>query len=167
MRRKPIILPIRICFYVHTPKERIFKWYQQLFMNKLEQLIAEEKPDLIVCTHGFPSYLLSQLKMKGKCSTPVINVYTDYFINNVWGSEGIDAHFLPSQEVKEKLMSKRQIPKQTMMVTGIPVHEEITKNARVQRNTARPKILISGGNSGLGGILNLGDELKNQPTLII
>ncbi|MDQ7862231.1 hypothetical protein RCO48_18155 [Peribacillus frigoritolerans] len=43
------------------------------------------------------------------------------------GSEGIDAHFLPSQEVKEKLMSKRQIPKQTMMVTGIPVHEEITK----------------------------------------
>ncbi|CAK6478561.1 MGDG synthase family glycosyltransferase [Peribacillus castrilensis] len=149
-------------FYVHSPKESVCKWYQQLFMNKMERLIAEEKPDLIVCTHGFPSYLLSQLKMKGKCSTPVINVYTDFFINNVWGSEGIDAHFLPSQEVKEKLMSKRQIPKQTMMVTGIPVHEEITKNSRVQRNSERPKILISGGNSGLGGILNLGDELKNS-----
>ncbi|MFD6440178.1 glycosyltransferase [Peribacillus sp. NPDC060186] len=149
-------------FYVHSPKEHLFKWYQYIFLKKMERLIAEEKPDLIVCTHGFPSYLLSQLKIKGKCNIPIINVYTDFFINNVWGSEGIDAHFLPSQEVKEKLMSKRQIPKQNMMVTGIPVHEEITKIAHVQKNTNRPKILISGGNSGLGGILNLADELKNS-----
>ena len=72
----------------------------------MEQLLAEEKPDLIVCTHGFPSYLLSQLKMKGKCNVPIINVYTDFFINNVWGKEGIDLHFLPSKEVKEQLIKK-------------------------------------------------------------
>ncbi|MBT2665674.1 galactosyldiacylglycerol synthase [Bacillus sp. ISL-4] len=149
-------------FYVSLPKERSFKWYQYIFLKKMEQLIAEEKPDLIVCTHGFPSYLLSQLKIKGKCNIPIINVYTDFFINNVWGSKGIDFHFLPTQELKEKLIIKNQIPKHSMMVTGIPVHEEITKRARVLKNADRPKILISGGNSGLGGILNLADELKKS-----
>ncbi|MGE7762593.1 MGDG synthase family glycosyltransferase [Peribacillus sp. NPDC097895] len=149
-------------FYVNSQKERSFKWYQHIFLKKMEQLIAEERPDLIVCTHGFPSHLLSQLKVKGKCSTPIINVYTDFFINNVWGSNGIDFHFLPSQELKEKLLSKNQISKHSMMVTGIPVHEEITKRARVFNNTDRPKVLISGGNSGLGGILNLAGELKTS-----
>ncbi|MFS0597955.1 glycosyltransferase [Peribacillus frigoritolerans] len=149
-------------FYDSLPKERSFKWYQYIFLKKMEQLIAEEKPDLIVCTHGFPSYLLSQLKIKGKCNIPIINVYTDFFINNVWGSKEIDFHFLPTQELKEKLIIKNQIPKHSMMVTGIPVHEEITKRARVLKNADRPKILISGGNSGLGGILNLADELKKS-----
>ncbi|MFJ7752587.1 MGDG synthase family glycosyltransferase [Peribacillus muralis] len=149
-------------FYVPSSREWALKWYQPIFLRKMEQLIAEENPDLIVCTHGFPSYLLSQLKMKGKCDIPIINVYTDYFINNVWGTQGIDAHFLPSQEVKEKLMNMRHIPKQRMMVTGIPVHEDITKIASEQKNSNRPKILISGGNSGLGGILNVAAELKSS-----
>ncbi|WP_285767812.1 galactosyldiacylglycerol synthase [Peribacillus sp. SI8-4] len=149
-------------FYVPSSKEWAFKWYQPIFLRKMEQLIAEEQPDLIVCTHGFPSYLLSQLKMRGKCNIPIINVYTDYFINNVWGTQGIDAHFLPCQEAKEMLMSMRQIPKQKMLVTGIPVHEDITKMANEHKETDRPKILISGGNSGLGGILNVAAELKHS-----
>lgn len=115
-------------FYAPSSKEHSFKLYQHIFLKKTEQLLAEEKPDLIVCTHGFPSLLVSKLKMKGKCNVPVINVYTDFFINNVWGREGIDTHFLPSQQVKEKLSRKYQIPNQQMFVTGIPVHEEITQN---------------------------------------
>ncbi|MFH0069611.1 glycosyltransferase [Peribacillus sp. NPDC056705] len=149
-------------FYVNSKKERPFKWSQLIFLKKMEQLIDEENPDLIVCTHGFPSQLLSQLKLKGKCNVPIINVYTDFFINNVWGSKGIDFHFIPSQKLKEKLLTKNQIPKHSMMVTGIPVHEEITKKARGLKNTDRPKVLISGGNSGLGGILNLAGELKKS-----
>ncbi|WML46024.1 glycosyltransferase [Neobacillus sp. PS3-40] len=149
-------------FYVPPTKEHSFMWYQHIFLKKMEQLLAEEQPDLIVCTHGFPSYLLSKLKMRGKCDVPVINVYTDFFINSVWGQEGIDIHFLPSQDVKETLMRKNQISKQNMFVTGIPVHEEITKNVYKQKYNERPKILISGGNSGLGGILKLSDELKQS-----
>ena len=147
-------------FYLSPTKDHISKWYQPIFLKKMEQLLAEEKPDLIVCTHGFPSYLLSQLKMKGKCNVPIINVYTDFFINNVWGIEGIDLHFLPSKEVKEQLIRNHQIPKQKLIVTGIPVHEEISKISYKSKNGDRPKILISGGNSGLGGILKLSNELK-------
>jgi processive 1,2-diacylglycerol beta-glucosyltransferase len=149
-------------FYVPSAKETSFRWYQAIFLKKMEQLLVEEQPDLVVCTHGFPSYLLSKLKMTGKCNVPIINVYTDFFINNFWGREGIDLHFLPSQEVKEKLSRKYHIPTQSMLVTGIPVHEQITKRDRVPKRKHRPKILISGGNSGLGGILKLSEELKQS-----
>ncbi|MEH7158015.1 MGDG synthase family glycosyltransferase [Neobacillus drentensis] len=149
-------------FYVPPTKKQSFKWYQSLFLKKMEQLLEEEKPDLLVCTHGFPSYLLSKLKMKGKCNVPIINVYTDFFINSVWGREGIDLHFLPSQDVKGKLMRRNQIPNEKMIVTGIPVHEEITKTTHPKKHNDRLKILLSGGNSGLGGILKLADELKSS-----
>ncbi|MGX2961417.1 MGDG synthase family glycosyltransferase [Peribacillus sp. JNUCC 23] len=152
-------------FYVPPTKIHFFKWYQHIFLNKMKRLLSEEKPDLIVCTHGFPSYLLSQLKRKGKCNIPTINVYTDFFINNIWGKEGIDVHFLPSQEVKESMIRKHQIPNQSMIVTGIPVHEEIMTTACIPKSVSRPKILISGGNSGLGGILKLSEELKKSKGL--
>ena len=152
-------------FYVSPTKKHSFKWYQPLFLKKMEQLLAEEKPDLLVCTHGFPSYLLSKLKMKGKCDIPIINVYTDFFINSVWGREGIDLHFLPSQEIKRKLSRKYQATNQRMMVTGIPVHEGITKTLHRKQDNERPKILLSGGNSGLGGILKLAEELKLSSNL--
>ncbi|MBT2738253.1 galactosyldiacylglycerol synthase [Bacillus sp. ISL-7] len=152
-------------FYVSPTKKHSFKWYQPLFLKKMEQLLAEEKPDLLVCTHGFPSYLLSKLKMKGKCDIPIINVYTDFFINSVWGREGIDLHFLPSQEIKRKLSRKYQTTNQRLMVTGIPVHEEITKTLHRKHENERLKILLSGGNSGLGGILKLAEELKLSTNL--
>ena len=149
-------------FYDPTRKEHSYIWYQHIFLKKIEQLLQDEKPDAIVCTHGFPSYLLSQLKMKGKCNVPVINVYTDFFINNIWGREGIDVHFLPSQEVKETLMSKHQTLSGRLFVTGIPVHEDISKSAHKSINKGQPKVLIAGGNSGLGGILKLSAELKRS-----
>lgn len=147
-------------FYIPPSKEHICKWYQPIFLKKMEQLLAEENPDLIVCTHSFPSYLLSQLKVLGKCHVPIINVYTDFFISNVWGKEGIDLHFLPSKEVKEQLITNHKISKQNLIVTGIPVHEEISKISYKSNHGDRPQILISGGNSGLGNIPKLLNELK-------
>ncbi|MEQ7739802.1 MGDG synthase family glycosyltransferase, partial [Escherichia coli] len=116
----------------YEPPVHTFKWYHHVFAKKMEHLVKEENPDLIICTHGFPSYLLSQLKAKGKCDVPIINVYTDFFINNLWGKEEIDFHFLPSEEVRRGLRAQSEIPLQNMMVTGIPVHEEITKTRTVK-----------------------------------
>lgn len=149
-------------FYAAPSKEHSFTLYQHMFLKKMEQLLAAEKPDLLICTHGFPSLLVSKLKMKGKCHIPVINVYTDFFINSLWGKEAIDVHFLPSQLVKEKLSRKYHIPNERLFVTGIPIHETITKDVYSKKRNDRPKILLSGGNSGLGGILKLADELKRS-----
>lgn len=147
-------------FNAPPAKKHACKWYQSIFLKKMEQLVREENPDLIVCTHSFPSYLLSQLKMQGKCHVPVMNVYTDFFISNVWGKEGIDIHFIPSQEVKEQLMRNNYMAKKNLIVTGIPIHKEISGSASELKKERKPKILIAGGNSGLGSMLKVLQELK-------
>ncbi|MGG0656279.1 MGDG synthase family glycosyltransferase [Rummeliibacillus pycnus] len=149
-------------FYGSKQTKSSNKFYQGFFIKKMEQLLADEKPDVIVCTHGFPSFLLSHLKMNGKCNVPVINVYTDFFINDVWAKEGIDLHLVPSKEVKENLIKMHKIPREKIIVTGIPVHEEITKTTNREIHSEKPQILIAGGNSGLGGILKLSTELKKS-----
>lgn len=149
-------------FYSATSTDHSYKWYHYYFLKKMEQLLMEEEPDLIVCTHGFPSYLLSLLKRKGKCVVPVVNVYTDFFINSVWGREEIDYHFLPSKDVKDEFRKKYQIPEQRLIVSGIPVHQEVTKNTRARKRGERHNILISGGNNGLGRIMKLLKESKKS-----
>lgn len=149
-------------FYGQPSREPSYKWFQAIFLKKMEQLLLEFRPDLIICTHGFPSHLLSQLKMSGKCHTPIINVYTDFFVNRFWGKEGIDFHFVPSMQIKDKLIREEKIPPYKVLVTGIPVHEEITRNSPQSLHFNRLKVLISGGSSGLGGIQKLAAYLKSS-----
>ena len=112
----------------HTSeKQRSYYYYDFLFLKKMKQIITKEKPDLIICTHGFPSYFLSRLKQHNQCPIPVINVYTDFFINDVWGREEIDYHFVPSEKVKNDLMIKDGISESQIFVTGIPIGEQFIK----------------------------------------
>jgi processive 1,2-diacylglycerol beta-glucosyltransferase len=134
---------------------RSYKYYDFLFSRKMEKIIAEENPDLIVCTHGFPSYFLSKLKSKGNCPIPVINVYTDFFINDVWGRDGIDYHFAPSQAVKDNLMKSEGISENQILVTGIPTDEHFEKQLQQVETSSKYRVLISGGSVGLGNIAEL------------
>ncbi|RCK12651.1 hypothetical protein DT075_09355 [Bacillus licheniformis] len=62
----------------------------------MQQIIAEKKPDIVFCTHALPSYLLNRLKGQFP-DMKVVNVYTDFFVNRIWGREKIDYHFAPIQ----------------------------------------------------------------------
>lgn len=142
---------------------RSYKYYDFLFLKKMKQIIADEKPDLIVCTHGFPSYFLSKLKSKGQCPIPVINVYTDFFINDVWGREGIDYHFAPNQAVKNNLMKINGISENQILVTGIPTDEHFEQKLTPLKNHQKLQVLVSGGSVGLGDIADLlGNQRKES-----
>ncbi|SDM47707.1 UDP-N-acetylglucosamine:LPS N-acetylglucosamine transferase [Fictibacillus solisalsi] len=132
-----------------------FKGYDLLFSKKMLKLLDDEQPDVIICTHSIPSYLVNELKRKGKCHVPVMNVYTDFFINDVWGKEEIDYHFVPNQDMKTKLMVEHHVPHEKIIVSGIPVHEQFKRKAINLPTNTRRKVLISGGSSGLGDIYEL------------
>lgn len=138
-----------------------FQWYERLFLKKMLQMLDREQPDLIVCTHGFPSFLASRLKEKGKLVVPVVNVYTDFFINTVWGRGGIDYHFVADSGLKRRLMQDG-IPCERITVTGIPVDDCFKGTEQghrhVRRRTLPYRVLVSGGSNGLG---NIGDVLAN------
>ncbi|WP_152657867.1 hypothetical protein [Oceanobacillus sp. CFH 90083] len=139
--------------------------YEVLFLNKIKNLIKQTKPDIIICTHALPSYLLNRLKKEKIWTEPVINVYTDYFINDLWGMERIDYHFVPSLYHKQELIIRGIKPKQ-IFVTGIPIDSTFKKEIKTSKNNDKLNILISGGNMGAGSIQQLLQTLNPSGSIL-
>ena len=149
--------------YNNLSENKRFRLYERLFLKQMRRLLVEKQPDLIVCTHALPSYLLNSLKEKGEISIPIINVYTDYFIHHVWGIRQIDYHFAPTYETKEFLKQKG-VKENRIFLTGIPTHPKILK-PREQKNFEPPSllsILITGGSLGVGPIEDLISKIKGD-----
>lgn len=141
--------------YTKNHKHVSFSVIERFFINKLYKLLTREQPDLVICTHGFPSLLMSRLKLSGIVKIPVINIYTDFFMNDIWGRKGIDYHLVPNQEMKQQMIEHYHIKERSIIVTGIPVHESFLKPGKVKSHYSQKKILIAGGSSGLGNIIDL------------
>lgn len=141
--------------YTKSHTHRSFKGLEPFFLNRLQKLLDIEQPDVVICTHGFPSLLMSRLKSRGLIEVPVINVYTDFFVNDIWGREGIDYHFVPTQEVRDRLVNDYQLSEASILVTGIPVHQTFLHKSQAPKNPGRRTILVAGGSSGLGDMAGL------------
>lgn len=129
----------------HSKASRSHKLYEFLFLNKMEDILEIEKPDLIICTHALPSYLLNQLKKKGRCSIPVLNVYTDFFVNEVWGISDIDCHFTPTKQLKSELHERYSVPENRIFITGIPVSSTINKRTETKIKEQSTLLIFGGG----------------------
>lgn len=143
-------------------KQRSYKYYDVFFQNKMQRIISEEKPDLIICTHSFPSYLINNLKRTGVCSTPLINIYTDFFVNDLWGREMVDYHFVSDVSMKTNLIRHNAIPEERIVVTGIPVDECFTFSTKERTPGKQLNIILSGGSAGLGNMLEQLNHLKKH-----
>lgn len=147
--------------YKDEYEKKRFYLYEWLFLYSMEKLIKEKNPQLIICTHAMPSYLLNHLKQRGEVTVPVINVYTDYFINHIWGIEAIDYHFVPNKEIKDVLIG-RGVKEDHVLLTGIPIHPQFKKNNRLTKSQDAFSVLVSGGSLGTGLIKTFIETL--QPT---
>ncbi|MBO8156809.1 MAG: UDP-glucuronosyltransferase [Bacillaceae bacterium] len=148
--------------YTNPEDDRRYRHYELLFLKAMKRLIDEQKPDLLICTHALPSYMISRLKENQLIDTPAINVYTDYFIHQLWGISGIDFHFVPSINNKQFLLDKGVHPAK-IFVTGIPVHHKITKKHEYKFIKKYPEnIIITGGNLGVGVIDQLIKAFNGQ-----
>ncbi|MGH1145086.1 MGDG synthase family glycosyltransferase [Bacillus pseudomycoides] len=142
--------------YKNVEENKRYRLYELLFVPFMRRLIRDKQPDLIICTHALPSYILNYLKEKGELKTPVINVYTDYFIHSCWGIEHNDFHFVPSHHMKE-FLKKKGVNDEQIFITGIPIHNNIKKQKEYIMNTASSawSVLITGGSLGVGAIEDL------------
>ncbi|QOR66149.1 galactosyldiacylglycerol synthase [Cytobacillus suaedae] len=142
---------------------RSYRYYEFLFLKKMREILDEENPDLIICTHGFPSYLLNQLKSNNECNIPVINVYTDFFINDVWGKSKIDYHFVPTEAAKKELVKKHHLAEVRVLVTGIPVSRQFYQASKVtEKKSNKIRVLVTGGSVGLGDIFQLLSQTRKE-----
>jgi processive 1,2-diacylglycerol beta-glucosyltransferase len=148
---------------VHRLELVSFEPWLPYFESKMKKMLEREKPELIICTHSFPSRILQRLKRKKMIHVPVINVYTDFFINSVWGKRNIDYHFVPHADAKRELMTKYHIEERRIAVTGIPVHEVfMAKHSEAKRKRRPFHLLLAGGNQGLGNIIDFLKKAKDS-----
>ncbi|MEO3945549.1 glycosyltransferase [Gorillibacterium sp. CAU 1737] len=125
----------------------------RVFYNATEDILEQLQPDMIVCTHMFPSIVVSRLKRAG-LTIPLVNVITDYDAHGTWIASEVDHYLVSTPEVKERLVKKGVSP-DLISVTGIPVHPDFWKPA--DREVVReelglldmPTVLFMGGGWGL------------------
>ncbi|MDF0727101.1 glycosyltransferase [Cytobacillus sp. S13-E01] len=152
-------------FAYQSKKQRSYKHYDLLFLNKMERIITKEKPDLIICTHAFPSYLVNNLKKSGACKVPTLNIYTDFFINDVWGREMVDYHFVSDSSMKSNLMSHYSLPERRICTTGIPIDESFSNTSHQKKPAREFTLILTGGSAGLGKINELLKNAKHEQQL--
>lgn len=145
----------------NNDKDSRYLMYEILFQNKMKSIIKEEQPDLIVCTHGLPSYILSQLKAQGEISIPILNVYTDFFVHKLWGTRHIEYHFVSTIRMKEYLI-KKQVDPNRIYVTGIPIHPDIKPNKSMKMIKDEINVLVAGGSLGVGFCESIINDLKDD-----
>lgn len=125
----------------------------RIFYGQTAEIIKQLRPDTIVCTHPFPSAVISRLKRAG-LSIPLCTVITDYDAHGTWINPEVNKYLVSTEEVKGKLLL-RGVPDSHIEVTGIPVHpnfwqhhnkDELRKRFGLK---AMPTVLVMGGGWGL------------------
>lgn len=131
----------------------------KLMSTKLNTLLQEFKPDLVVSTHPFATQMCAYLKKKEKIDCKLATILTDYHIHPQWlVLSQYNNYFFVSNETMKIDMVKEGIPEEKIFVTGIPVSERFLQEFDVDEihkefglNPQKPTVLFfAGGEFGLG-----------------
>ena len=126
---------------------------------KLNKLLQEFNPDLIISTHFFGSQMCSILKKRGKIHARLATVLTDYAPHEQWlmNSSMIDYFFVAYDGMKEDLV-KRGIDRNKIFATGIPLSNRFLQNYNKEEilnslgltSSKKTILFFAGGEYGLG-----------------
>lgn len=141
------------------PLAHISSRSNKIMAIKLLQLLREKQPDLIISTHPFSSQMCSYLKRKGKITSKIATIMTDFAPHDQWlvGSDFTDYFFVANEKMKEYLIQK-QIKSPNIFVTGIPLSsrflqkynkKEILKQYELEEGK-QTILFFGGGEFGLG-----------------
>lgn len=50
--------------YKNIEENKRYRLYEWLFLSFMKKLLEEKQPDLIVCTHALPTYMLNYMKKR-------------------------------------------------------------------------------------------------------
>lgn len=134
-------------------------FFNKLMANKLNKVIQNFSPDIIISTHPFSSQMCAILKKKKKLHCTLATVMTDYVEHNQWIilHEYVDYYFVAHDKMKESLV-KKGIEATKIHAIGIPFSsrflepynkEEILKEYSLRENK-KIALFFAGGAFGFG-----------------
>ncbi|RTE09127.1 MGDG synthase family glycosyltransferase [Paenibacillus whitsoniae] len=125
----------------------------RMFYARSKAIIQQLRPDLIVCTHPFPSIIVSRLKRAG-LDVPLFTVITDYDVHGTWINPAVDKYLVSTPPVRDNLLD-RGVAESRIEVTGIPVHPDFRLNYSKELIRqefglkAMPTVMVMGGGWGI------------------
>lgn len=103
-----------------APLSRLRRSIERLNTRQLQDVIAAEAPDHILCTHFLPAELLAHAIGKGRTMPPVWVQVTDFDLHKMWVQKHMAGYFVASPEIAFRLR-QRGIAAELIHVTGIPI----------------------------------------------
>jgi processive 1,2-diacylglycerol beta-glucosyltransferase len=141
--------------------------FAKILSPKIEQLINDVNPQVIITCHAFPTKMLGEMKRKGRIKVPLAAAITDFHIHPIWISKGINQYFIPSVDLNYHLIQEGIQPEKIKPV-GIPIRMQFGQkfdSVEVKKElqlTEAPVVLIMGGGLGLGKIEVITKEILND-----
>jgi processive 1,2-diacylglycerol beta-glucosyltransferase len=130
------------------------------------KMLADYRPDLIVCTHFLPAEIISWLKAKGRADFPQAVVVTDFDVHAMWLCRHAEHYFVALEETRVHL-EKLGIPAGRVSVTGIPIDPVFAERKDKREMRAkhglladRTTILLSAGGFGVGPVEHMIESLS-------
>jgi processive 1,2-diacylglycerol beta-glucosyltransferase len=152
----------------------ISQWFHRFGTQKLEQIIEDERPDLIINT--FPMLAIAELKKRTKSNLPLYMVLTDYELHNRWIHKEINKFYVASKELKNQIV-RFGIPQERIKVSGIPIKEAFilpNENVKLYEKygispvQAKVTVLIMAGSYGsLINLKQICEQLATNEELLI
>lgn len=151
--------------YKSTNKDRglgsLLVGFNHLFSKTLLPLLEETAPDIIICTHAFPTEMVSNLKEMGRVDIPLMCIMTDYAPHKTWINSRVDSYIVANDGMID-MMVEMGAPRELIHPFGIPIDNAFfTQKDRVsvlrdmKLNPDIPTILIMAGSFGVTNILKI------------
>lgn len=108
--------------------------------RKLRRMLLAHRYDQVISVQPTPAGALSYLRSRGEATPPHTTVFTDFVAHTQWIHPHVDRYCVPSEEISHELTA-RGLPRESVMVTGIPVGPEFRESA--DRSAARLSLGLS------------------------
>lgn len=124
--------------------------FANILISKVERLINETNPDIVISTLPLCSKIISEYKERTLSNLPLVTCITDISAHSEWINPKTDLYFVATDIVKDRLFDAG-IPVRNILVSGIPVKEQFKElyDKRTRSRRKGKKILIMGGGLGL------------------
>ncbi|HVJ50093.1 MGDG synthase family glycosyltransferase [Desulfitobacterium sp.] len=141
----------------------------QMLASKLNKVIAEYSPDLIICTQVYAAQVVDVLKEKGRVTATAIGIITDFTVQTYWEDVEHFEYVVVGSELLSYQLKKRNIQPKRVLPFGIPIAEKFSVKKSKQEacsllgiNTHKKNVLIMGGGMGFGSIDKYIEEIDRS-----
>ena len=145
----------------------LMKWTWIRLIKRIEGLIKDARPDVIVCTQMIPAAMVSSLKSRRRLKAPVIGALTDFGTHDFWIQPGVDRYCVAHESLAAKFATRGR--ERDVIATGVPLMPGFTaplSQVEARRQLTLPEkgpiVLVLGGGLGLS-VDNTAAQLLARP----